>query len=45
VREVWHSKEVRFFHSTPIRIGNRVCECSGDQFAATNEDAPLEASM
>ena len=40
VREVWHSKEVRFFHSTPIRIGDFVYGCSGDQpptfFTAVN---------
>lgn len=30
LREVWHSKEVRFFHSTPIRIGDFVYGCSGD---------------
>ncbi len=30
VQEVWHSKEVRFFHSTPIRIGDFVYGCSGD---------------
>jgi len=40
VREVWHSKEVRFFHSTPIRIGDFVYGSSGDQpptfFTAVN---------